>query len=61
MIKVNHKRVVCRCCDKRLNNGEDVAILHSHRNGWQDIHFCLDCSEEIGELFKQHKEKNAAN
>ena len=47
----------CRGCDKEIAKGEMMVSTYSRRNRGQHIHFCLDCTENIGELVKEHKEK----
>ena len=44
------RKAFCRGCDKTIQVGEDMISTYSFRNRGQNIHFCLDCAKEIGEL-----------
>ena len=44
------RKAFCRGCDKTIKIGEEMVSTYSFRNRGQNIHFCLDCAKEIGEL-----------
>lgn len=42
----------CRGCDAKIKKGEHMVTTYSWRNRGQNIHFCVACAEEIGEMVK---------
>ena len=42
----------CRGCDTKIKKGQPMVSTYSWRNRGQNIHFCVACAEEIGEMVK---------
>jgi hypothetical protein len=51
-VRAAERVAFCRCCDKPIEKGQTMVSWYSYRNRGMNIHICLPCAREIGEMAK---------
>ena len=51
------RNAYCRGCDKLIKKGEEMVTTYSSRNRGQNIHFCVNCAKQIGDLVKDDNDE----